>query len=464
MNPTGALWYHCACPVSHALRASIPTVRAAPTTSRAAVPISNPPKFHSKPGSGKVIFLDFNGATVTGTAWNNPPGEATYVAKPYSTDSDFTTFSDQEQANIKIIWERVAEDYAPFNVDVTTEQPTLGPNTAWAVITTDTDANGKALPHKGAGGVAFLKKFGQADFQRWSPAWVLDYGSDGASAAISDATSHEVGHNLGLLHDGNSTQAYEGGFPASATAPSWGPIMGAPYGTTVSHWSKGDYFQANNNEDDLAIITANLPWVTDDHGNSTNPSGLSLTAKAFSTAGVIGKTDDKDSFRISLGKGAMTATVTTYKSAGTATGGNLKAKLTLSTTAGAVVIASADSAQPDASIATTVDAGTYILTVEPLECGTPLTSRNGFNNYGTMGQYTLRGTGEPGAGSNSTDTGVGGTSNTNAGGQGNNLPGATYDGASQGDGGKSCGLGSSLGLLLIAGALLLGRLHLNSRR
>ena len=26
---------------------------------------------HSRPGSSRVIYLDFNGETITGTAWNN---------------------------------------------------------------------------------------------------------------------------------------------------------------------------------------------------------------------------------------------------------------------------------------------------------------------------------------------------------------------------------------------------------
>jgi hypothetical protein len=43
----------------------------------------------------------------------------------FSIDSDFTTYSDAEQMAIQRIWLRVAEDYAPFDVDITTERTTM---------------------------------------------------------------------------------------------------------------------------------------------------------------------------------------------------------------------------------------------------------------------------------------------------------------------------------------------------
>ena len=60
---------------------------------------------------------------------------------PYDLDGDYTTFSDEEQTRIQRIWARVAEDYAPFDVDVTTEQPaTFTRYTARARHWTDEDA------------------------------------------------------------------------------------------------------------------------------------------------------------------------------------------------------------------------------------------------------------------------------------------------------------------------------------
>ncbi|MBC8095543.1 MAG: hypothetical protein H7Y43_07005, partial [Akkermansiaceae bacterium] len=146
-----------------------------PATAQAAMPVSPLPSglvFHSKPGAPNVIYLNFVGATISGTAWNTS-ARPTFQAVAFSTDSDFATFSDGEQTAIKRIWERVAEDYAPFNVDVTTEAPTSpGTRTATALITRSTDATGAPNPSSTAGGIAYINVFGSANNSYYSPAWV----------------------------------------------------------------------------------------------------------------------------------------------------------------------------------------------------------------------------------------------------------------------------------------------------
>lgn len=88
-----------------------------------------------------MIFLDFDGHVVSGTAWNSG-GASTYHARPFSSDSDYQSFSGTELAQIAEIWHRVAEDYAAFDVDVTTQEPAIfDNNTAGVVITPNTDAN-----------------------------------------------------------------------------------------------------------------------------------------------------------------------------------------------------------------------------------------------------------------------------------------------------------------------------------
>ena len=63
------------------------------------------------------------------------------------SDGDFTSFNAAEQAAIARIWQRAAEDFAPFDVDVTTEEPaTFGPRTIRSLITRSFDANGVDLP------------------------------------------------------------------------------------------------------------------------------------------------------------------------------------------------------------------------------------------------------------------------------------------------------------------------------
>lgn len=78
-------------------------------------------KLHSRPGANRTIYLDFVGATLINTAWNSNGN--TIKAAPYDIDGSPGTFSTTEQQRIQYIWQRVAEDYAPFDVDVTTEAP-----------------------------------------------------------------------------------------------------------------------------------------------------------------------------------------------------------------------------------------------------------------------------------------------------------------------------------------------------
>jgi hypothetical protein len=135
-------------------------VQEAYEVSGAAVSVSPFPaslKFHSKPGAPNVIYLNFGGETVTGTAWNDTEGVSTFEALAFSTDGDRSTYSDSEQLSIRRIWQRVAEDYAPFDVDVTTERPASFNNrTAHALITPRTDANGVSNPSSNGGGVAYV--------------------------------------------------------------------------------------------------------------------------------------------------------------------------------------------------------------------------------------------------------------------------------------------------------------------
>jgi hypothetical protein len=139
-----------------------------PGVAAAAVPVSPFPanlRFHSRPGAANVLFINFSGESVSNTAWNTSLGRTVIPAVAFSTDSDYTTFSDAEQLAIKRIWQRMAEDYAPFNIDVTTERPApFGTRTAHALITRNTYANGQDNPAATAGGVAYVNAFAHEQF------------------------------------------------------------------------------------------------------------------------------------------------------------------------------------------------------------------------------------------------------------------------------------------------------------
>ncbi|MSR32903.1 MAG: hypothetical protein EXR99_15520, partial [Gemmataceae bacterium] len=77
---------------------------------------------HSNPGASQRIFLDFDGHTATGTLFNTPE-RPVIITPAYDVDLNPGSFSTLELANIREIWERVSEDFLPFTVDVTTEDP-----------------------------------------------------------------------------------------------------------------------------------------------------------------------------------------------------------------------------------------------------------------------------------------------------------------------------------------------------
>ena len=209
---------------------------------------------HSKPGSTKTIFLDFDGYTISGTAWNDTfNGGADIVAPPWDIDGNPGTFSANEQTIIQQVWLRVAEDYAPFDVDVTTEFP-------GEAAMTRADLNDQVFGTRAlispiasrivpAGGVAYLNAFNEVGNYH-KPALVFPENLLNDEKDIGEACSHEVGHNLSLTHQGTFTQAYFLG------QNNWAPIMGAGYYVSVSQWAKGEYQNANNQEDELSAITA----------------------------------------------------------------------------------------------------------------------------------------------------------------------------------------------------------------
>ncbi|RPH96961.1 MAG: hypothetical protein EHM68_09970, partial [Lysobacterales bacterium] len=231
---------------------------------------------HSKPGAPNVVYIDFDGHVIIGTAWN-AGAAATYYARPYDLDGNPSTFNATERTRIVDIWHRVAEDLAPYNIDVTTEAPaSFGRYTGRILVTHHQDQTGAAMPHPTAGGVAYVGVFGLSNYHTYySPALV--YYSNlggGVETYVAEASSHEFGHNLGLSHDGtNAGAAYYTGHGSGLV--SWAPIMGVGYYNNVTQWSRGEYLDANNPQDDLALIGGLLGARADDHGNTIG-SGTAL--------------------------------------------------------------------------------------------------------------------------------------------------------------------------------------------
>ncbi len=358
------------------------------------VPVSAPPALHSRSNAPYTLFLDFNGHVIEGTRWNETRAVSSWECRPYDKDGDETTFSTSELATITQVWERVAEDFAPFNVDVTTEEPAVWTRyTGHALITPTIDANGVACPHDGYGGIAYVDVFGDFRYSYdysgscYSPVFCVDY--DAADAA--EAISHELGHNLSLNHDGTGSSGYYSGHENGSI--SWAPIMGTGYNDDVTQWSDGQYYDANNTQDDLDIISDHLEYRADDHGNdkgTADPLTASVTGYLLAD-GVVESTGDTDVFSFSVDAGMVEVTVSPYRAASDTWGGNLDILLELYDSSDTLIASSNPELETRASISTPLVAGTYYVHIKPTSVGDPMANPpTGYALYGSLGQFSVK--------------------------------------------------------------------------
>ncbi|MFC1720418.1 hypothetical protein ACFL00_04690 [Pseudomonadota bacterium] len=397
---------------------------AAATTPALAVPsttLADAFKLHSRPGASKTVFIDFDGHVFSNTAWGN----GTYSAQPYDLDGNGATFNDTERSRIAEIWHRVAEDLSPFNIDVTTEEPaSFDRYTGRILVTRDVDKNGRNMPGAGAGGVAYVDKFGVPDYHTyWSPALVFYNNlAGGLESFVAEAASHEFGHNLGLSHDGSSganATSYYGGHGSGLV--SWAPIMGNSYYNNVTEWSKGEYPDANQTQDDLAIIQSKLGLRPDDHGDAIG-SGTALVVGSDGSVvssnpeldpenilpenkGIINSRADVDVFTFSTGAGTLSLTVQpawdAFYEGNYRRGANLDIRLELRNSSGGLVTSNNPSADTSATISANIAAGTYHLFVSGEGTGSLST---GYSDYASIGEYFINGTVPPGGDGGGADT------------------------------------------------------------
>ena len=165
----------------------------------------------SRPQAAATIHLDFDGHRTSGTRWNDD-GPDPIVSAPFDIDGDRERWSPVELAVISHTWAVVAEDFAPFEVNVTTAEPAPGDlsldgpdDERWGirVVVTDDDWSGCRCR-----GQALVGSFlGSSD----APAFVHDLAFPGLAHAISE----QVGRSLGLagasLDPGTATGPDEAG-------------------------------------------------------------------------------------------------------------------------------------------------------------------------------------------------------------------------------------------------------------
>lgn len=349
---------------------------------------------HSRPGSKRKIYLDFNGHTTTGSAWNTSYGIDPIVSPAFDLDGVPGTFSSTELAMIQNIWRRVAEDYAAFDVDVTTEAPPVDQMTrststddtygARALITRNFTA-GTAKGDCGCGGFAYVGVFDNTN-ETYKTAFVFQDKLGNGEKSIAEAVSHEVGHNLGLSHDGTASVGYYQGHGTGATG--WAPIMGVGYSKELVQFSKGEYLNANNKEDDYLVMQSNgVLFAADDFGSTiATARALSPTAagatNSFAVNGVVETPSDADLFSFQSGAGTVTINATPFERSP-----NLDILIQLLDAGGNVLAESNPATLLSGSISVAVPAGSYYLSIQGSGLGDPLST--GYSVYGSLGRYAM---------------------------------------------------------------------------
>ncbi len=409
LSGTGRLIHLSAGPRRAAATRSAAATFAMSSNSLDALPLGQTFQLHSKPDALKTIFLNFQGATLSADEHFLPPlldsDEMSIDVAPFSIDAD-PAFSDAERRLVQEIWQRVAEDFAPFDVDVTTEQPALerisrasaedqvyGMDVLFALLVESWNIPGSAgfgMPG------AFSANSPGADSMKPS---LVFYTADVINArTLADSATREVGITLGLRTDvqGCNGEPYAG--QGDSEVNGWAPIMGELSERPLRQFDKGEYADpgicgegAVPPQDDFIVMQgAGLLLRADEAGNTTGTaSWLPVTSSAGRSAasfgGVIASADDTDVFYLDAGAGVLDITVEPAP-----LGPNADLELTLRNSAGNVVQVNKPIQNLGAAINVSVGApGRYFLEVKGGGEGDPLLT--GYSNYGSVGGYELAG-------------------------------------------------------------------------
>lgn len=312
-------------------------------------------KLESNSGAEHCIYLDFDGEPgVYFYGWNNH----TFTV---------ANFSD---TLVRQIWDNVAEDFIPFNVNVTTNRAVFDSyptsKKGWAAFA--------SFGITGWLGVAQNPSFGTG-----IPCLVNVPPTPFSHPSLWLTPSHELGHTFGLTHHGG---------PAGPYYPGHGeyvPIMGNSH-NKVSQWSKGEYSGATNTQDDIAIIGGQLGYSEDDYINVNqliiDPSNA---VNPLLNNGIINSRNDVDTFKFVL---AGSGTIDVTAQAGFSLP-NLDIKLSLFDIQGNLIASNNPIGKRSATIYENVSPGTYFLVIDGDQ---ELTVNTGWSDYGSMGYYELTGT------------------------------------------------------------------------
>lgn len=259
---------------------------------------ANTPSYSSRPGAAATLFLDFDGNSATDD-WG------TYSVGSFDLNGQSSSFSAAERMAINNIWRIVAEDFAPFDVNVTTVDPgSFSNGVAYRVVVTNSPPSAIGLSGAPRGAAVAGSFSGPATNTGFVFANSFsDYlgGISGriVAAAIEQANevSRQFGVAIGLRNFGG------------VNAQPIGIMQSPDSGLSRATWSAGLTHSGEipvTFQDDVAALTTSdgLAYLPDDHGDTL------ATATIMSTnaiTGLIGnRTTDKDVFRFAAMQGDYT--------------------------------------------------------------------------------------------------------------------------------------------------------------
>lgn len=257
------------------------------------------PLVESNPGAPVALFLDFDG----GEYCSSSSGCTTYGS--YSRDSSRASFSAAEKADVLLAWRRVAQYYAMFDVNVTTDDEARRDADGWGWILITEDASGGTASTSS-------NAIGTATYAR------ALVGSSTARSEDSDKArriAHELGHNFTLEHSG----VWDGGeFFKWEDWDDWdrvyGPIMGGGGYGARNGWAHGHHEDDPTSlQDDMTLVRARITaiagagdgWRVDDFPGATPTALCDAGGGAAYRHGVLGRPDDVDVFELRWAGGPM---------------------------------------------------------------------------------------------------------------------------------------------------------------